>query len=368
MNTLDMNPLDMNTLEASTKLEAITKKVIEDIRITEEEAVILFQEADLLTLGALAHLKRQRLHPEKLITYIVDRNINYTNICLSKCRFCAFFREEGAEGGYVLSYQELAQKIEETLELGGIQILLQGGLHPRLELGYYEDLLRFIKSRYTIHIHGFSPPEIIHISRQSNLPVQTVLERLRASGLDSIPGGGAEILVDRVREQVSPCKCNSREWLGVMETAHRIGMKTTATMMFGHLETLEERIEHLSVVRQLQDKTGGFTAFIPWPFQPGNTSIAKPVSSGFEYLKTLAISRIFLDNVPNIQASWVTQGAKVAQIALNFGANDLGSTMIEENVVAAAGVSFRLPESELIRIIEGAGFLPNRRTMDYALL
>jgi cyclic dehypoxanthinyl futalosine synthase len=349
-------------------LEAVTEKIIEDIRITEEEAAVLFREADLLTLGGLAHLRRQRLHPEKLITYIVDRNINYTNICLSKCRFCAFFREEGAEGGYVLSHQELSQKIEETLELGGIQILLQGGLHPRLELNYYEDLLRFIKSRYTIHIHGFSPPEIVHLSRQSNLPVQTVIERLKSCGLDSIPGGGAEILVDRVRQAVSPCKCNSHEWLEVMETAHRIGLKTTATMMFGHLETLEERIEHLSVVRQLQDKTGGFTAFIPWPFQPGNTSIAKPASSGFEYLKTLAVSRIFLDNVPNIQASWVTQGAKIAQISLNFGANDLGSTMIEENVVAAAGVSFRLPESELIRIIEGAGFLPSRRTMDYALL
>ncbi|MEW5802842.1 MAG: cyclic dehypoxanthinyl futalosine synthase [bacterium] len=351
-----------------SNLETITRKIIADTRITEQEAVTLFQEADLLTLGALSHLKRQRLHPEKLVTYIVDRNINYTNICLSRCRFCAFFKEDGAEGGYVISLQDLAQKIEETLALGGIQILLQGGLHPRLELGYYEDLLRFIKSRYRIHIHGFSPPEIIHLSRQSNLSVRTVIERLRAAGLDSIPGGGAEILVDRVREKVSPCKCNSREWLGVMETAHAAGLKTTATMMFGHLETLEDRIEHLSVIRQLQDKTGGFTAFIPWPFQPGNTSIAKPASSGFEYLKTLAISRIFLDNVPNIQASWVTQGAKVAQIALNFGANDLGSTMIEENVVAAAGVSFRLPESELKKVIEGAGFLPARRTMDYALI
>ncbi|MEW6378704.1 MAG: cyclic dehypoxanthinyl futalosine synthase [bacterium] len=350
-------------------LKSITDKVLEDTRISPEEAAILFREADLLTLGSLAHVRRQRMHPDNLVTYIVDRNINYTNICLSKCRFCAFFREEGAEGGYVISREELARKIEETLELGGIQILMQGGLHPRLMLDYYEDLLGFIKSRYRIHIHGFSPPEIIHFSRLNNLPVQTVLERLRACGLDSIPGGGAEILVDRVRREVSPCKCTCREWLEVMETAHRIGLKTTATMMFGHIETLEERIEHLFLIRQLQDKTKGFTAFIPWPFQPGNTSlISGPAASGFEYLKTLAISRIFLDNVPNIQASWVTQGAKVAQIALRFGANDLGSTMIEENVVAAAGVSHRLPESELIRIIEGAGFQPNRRTMDYALL
>ena len=349
-------------------VNTITEKILENIRISKEDALTLFQEADLLTLGALAQGKRQRLHPDNLVTYIVDRNINYTNICLSKCRFCAFFREEDAEDGYILSHQELAQKIEETLELGGIQILLQGGLHPRLGLEYYEDLLRFIKSRYQIHIHGFSPPEIMHVSRQSGLPLQTVLGRLRAAGLDSIPGGGAEILVDRVRQVVSPHKCSSSQWLEVMKQAHHHGLKTTATMMFGHLETIEERLEHLFLIRQLQDKTGGFTAFIPWAFQPGNTTISKPPVTGFEYLKTLAISRIFLDNVPNIQASWVTQGAKVAQIALFFGANDLGSTMIEENVVAAAGVSFRLQESELIRIIEGAGFQPRRRTMDYALL
>ncbi|MCL6584648.1 MAG: dehypoxanthine futalosine cyclase [bacterium] len=350
-------------------LKSIIDKVVADVRLLPQEAAILFEEADLLTLGALANLKRQRLHPDKIVTYIVDRNINYTNICLSKCRFCAFFREEGAEGSYVISRKELAKKIEETLELGGVQILLQGGLHPGLKLDYYQELLEFIKSRYQIHIHGFSPPEIIHFARLNNLPVETVLERLLAAGLDSIPGGGAEILVDRVRREVSPCKCSSREWLEVMEKAHRLGLKTTATMMFGHIETLPERIEHLNLIRQLQDKTGGFTAFIPWPYQPGNTSlISRPAASGFEYLKTLAICRIFLDNIPNIQASWVTQGAKVAQIALNFGANDLGSTMIEENVVAAAGVSYRLPESELIRIIEGAGFQPRRRRMDYALL
>ncbi len=349
-------------------LDTVKEKVIEGVRLTEKEALDLYQEADLLILGGLAHLRRLKLHPEKLVTYIVDRNINYTNICFSKCRFCAFCRDESAADSYIISQEEVAQKIEETLRLGGIQILLQGGLHPQLGLEYYEDLLGFIKSRYRIHIHGFSPPEIIHISRQSDLSIEEVINKLKAAGLDSIPGGGAEILVDKVRRKISPYKCTSTEWLKVMEIAHKNGLKTTATMMFGHVEAIEDRIEHLSRIRQLQDKTGGFTAFIPWPFQPGNTSISRSGTTGFEYLKMLAISRIFLDNVSNIQASWVTQGAKIAQIALNFGGNDLGSTMIEENVVAAAGVSFCLPESELVRIIEGAGFRAARRTMDYALL
>ncbi|MGA1876225.1 MAG: cyclic dehypoxanthinyl futalosine synthase [bacterium] len=348
--------------------DTIKRKIFHAERITEDEAGVLFQEADFLALGALSHLCRRRKHPDRFVTYIVDRNINYTNICISKCKFCAFFREEGAEDAYVISRRELSCKIEETLKLGGIQILLQGGLHPGLDFAYYEDLLRYIKSHYRIHIHGFSPPEIIHISRQSGFPIEEVIARLKAAGLDSIPGGGAEILVDRVRQEISPCKCSSQDWLRVMETAHRNGLKTTATMMFGHIETLEDRIEHLSRIRQLQDKTGGFTAFIPWPFQPGNSAVMRPAATGWTYLKMLAVSRIFLDNIPNIQASWVTQGAKIAQIALTFGANDLGSTMIEENVVAAAGVSFRLPEPELMRIIEGAGFQPARRAMDYALL
>ena len=350
------------------EIKNILDKIHNERRITKEEALILYQKADLLTLGALANCIRQKLHPENFVTYIVDRNINYTNICNSKCRFCAFYKEEGSKDGYVISKEELSQKIEGTIQLGGIQILLQGGLNPKLNLEYYEKLLHYIKSNHKIHVHGFSPPEIIHICRQSGLSIGKVLKRLIAAGLDSMPGGGAEILVDSVREKVSPGKCNSEKWLEVMEIAHQTGLKTTATMMFGHLEFLENRLEHLDKIRQLQDRTKGFTAFIPWPFQPKNTQIKKQTTSGFEYLKVLALSRIFLDNIMNIQASWVTQGAKIAQIALTFGANDLGSTMIEENVVAAAGVSFRLPESELIRIIKDAGFQAGRRTMDYALL
>ncbi|MFH1075240.1 MAG: cyclic dehypoxanthinyl futalosine synthase, partial [Pseudomonadota bacterium] len=284
------------------------------------------------------------------------------------CKFCAFYRDKNAPDAYLLDLKTLKYKIEETIALGGRQILLQGGLHPDLPLEYYEDLLQNIKHHHPIWIHGFSPPEIMHISNTSKLTVKEVIVRLIKSGLDSIPGGGAEILVDRVRNKISPLKCNSAQWLNVMETAHGLGLKTTATMMFGHIETVEERIEHLVKIRDLQDITKGFTAFIPWPFQPDFTSLEAKKTTAVEYLKTLAISRIFLDNIPNIQASWVTQGAKIAQVALNFGANDMGSTMIEENVVAAAGVSYRIPEKEIIRIIEDAGHKACRRNMAYELM
>ncbi|MBI5637426.1 MAG: dehypoxanthine futalosine cyclase [Nitrospinae bacterium] len=341
-------------------------------RITNAEALALLQSGDLIALGKRADEMRRRFHPDNVVSYIIDRNINYTNICVSGCLFCAFFRTAKSDEGYILPYEEIKQKIHETKELGGIQILMQGGLHPAWKIGDYENLLRRIKADFDIHLHAFSPPEIRHIAALSGLSTEETIRRLKEAGLDSIPGGGAEILVDRVRNRLSPNKCSAAEWLEVMRTAHKLGLKTTATMMFGHIETLEERVEHLEKLRELQDETGGFTAFIPWPFQPDNTplknkGIRKKIGA-LDYIRTLAVSRIFLDNIPNIQASWVTQGSKVAQMALFFGANDMGSTMIEENVVKAAGVSFRLGEKDIRRLVRDAGFIPRRRAQDYALL
>ena len=349
-------------------MQTIINKVLSGERLTAEEGLQFLREGDLYQLGMLADAIRKRLHPDPFVTYVIDRNINYTDICISACKFCAFFKAPEDTGGSVLSFAELGQKIEETQSLGGTQILLQGGLHPDKPFEFYEEMLTFIKG-YGIHIHGFSPPEVCHFASLSGLSVKEVLIRLQKAGLDSIPGGGAEILSDRVRQECAPRKCSADEWIGVMEEAHNLGMRTTATMMFGHIETLEERIEHLMRVRDLQDRTGGFTAFIPWPFQPDNTVYADlPKTTAFSYLKMLAFSRIFLDNVDNIQASWVTQGPKIAQASLFFGANDFGSTMIEENVVAAAGVSFRLSEEEICRIVRGAGFEPKQRTMDYTIV
>ena len=350
-------------------LSEIVAKVRAGERLSREEALVLWKEASFFELGFLAREVRFRIHPERLVTYIVDRNINYTNICLSGCKFCAYYRPPGDPEGYVLPLEELFRKIEETIALGGTQILLQGGLHPDLPLSFYEEMLKAIKERFPgLHIHGFSPPEIVHFAKISGLSIEEVLRRLIRAGLSSIPGGGAEILVDRVRAKISPRKCSAGQWLEVMRTAHRLGLKTTATMMFGHVETIEDRLEHLEKIRALQDETGGFTAFIPWPFQPGNTELKVPKVLPVEYLKMLALSRLFLDNVPNLQASWVTQGPKVAQVALEFGANDFGSTMIEENVVAAAGVSHRLSIEEIEKLIRDAGFEPRRRLMDYTLL
>lgn len=347
-------------------MNQIDKKVLDGQRISVEEALTLFASNDIHRLGFLANEVRKRLHPEPVVTYVVDRNINYTDICISACKFCAFFKAPEDGDGYVLSFDELQEKVEETKALGGTQILLQGGLHPEKPLEFYEDMLRFLKS-LDIHVHGFSPPEVCHFAELSGLSIQEVLQRLQKAGLDSIPGGGAEILSDRVRNEIAPRKCSADRWIEVMETAHNLGMRTTATMMFGHIETIEERFEHLTRIRELQDRTGGFTAFIPWPFQPDNTVLANVnKASGFAYLKMLALSRIFLDNFPNVQASWVTQGPKIAQISLLFGANDFGSTMIEENVVAAAGVSFRLSEQEIKTLVTGAGFRPQQRLMDYS--
>ena len=346
-------------------ISLIREKILNGKRITPEEALDLLHHADLLELGQMAHSVRQRLHPDPAVTFVVDRNINYTNGCVSGCRFCAFFRPPDHPDAYVISQEALAHKIEETLDMGGTQILLQGGLNPNLGLDYYEKLLRFIKSRFHIHIHGFSPPEIVFIATNAGISIQDTLKKLISAGLGSIPGGGAEILVDDVRSRISPGKCTADQWLNVMEEAHRLGLKTTATMMFGHIENSEQILMHLIKIRELQDRTRGFTAFIPWTFQPTHTQLSVATAMPVQYLRVLAVSRLVLDNVPNIQASWVTQGDKIAQISLAFGANDLGSTMIEENVVAAAGVSFRLSLNDMVRMITGAGYRAVQRDCFY---
>ncbi len=353
-------------------IETLYEKVKKDQRIDIDEGLYLYNYADFLLLASLADSKRYKFNPEKNITYVIDRNINYTNICVSGCKFCAFYKKPGKNAetndGYVISENDLYEKIEETLELKGTQILLQGGMNPELDLNYYTDLLKSIKDKFDIHIHGFSPTEINYIADKSNLSIKETIIILKQAGLDSIPGGGAEILCDEIRKKVSPDKCMSEPWLKVMEEAHGLGMRTTATMMFGHLEEPVHIFQHLDKLRDLQDKTKGFTAFIPWTFQPDNTQIKIKKAGATEYLRVLALSRIFLDNFNNIQASWVTQGDKIAQLALFFGANDMGSTMIEENVVASAGVDFMLPEKELRRLISEAGFQPRQRDCYYNLI
>jgi len=348
--------------------EATADKVLAGTRVSREEAIALLRDGELLELGSLADAVRERLHPEGIVTYIIDRNINYTNICTAQCAFCAFYRDLPSTEGYVLSKEELARKIEETQALGGNQVLLQGGLHPDLGIEYYEGLFRWMKASYGIWIHGLSPAEVNHIAQVSKLTLEQTVRRLIAAGLDSIPGGGAEILSDRVRDVIGPLKGTTAEWLAVMEEAHRQGLRTTATMMFGTVETLEERIDHLLLLRELQDRTRGFTAFICWTYQPENTALPMDEATSFEYLRMLAVSRIVLDNFPNVQASWVTQGGKIGQVSLRFGANDFGSLMIEENVVSAAGAQFRLTEAEIARNIQVAGFTPKRRSMHYEVV
>ncbi len=327
------------------------------------------RDASLLELGRMADAVRSIIYSEGTVTFVVDRNINYTNICINRCRFCAFYRDADHPEGYILSKSEIFSKIDETIALGGTQILIQGGLNPSLGIEYYLDLLKSIKERYNITVHGFSPPEIAFIADSSNLTVRETLVLLRKAGLDSIPGGGAEILSDRVREFLSPKKLRTSGWLKVMREAHMLGMRTTATMMFGAKESPEDIVEHLDRIRELQDLTGGFTAFIPWSFQPGNTEFRGMVpATAVDYLRVLALSRIYLDNVKSIQASWVTQGLKMAQIALRFGANDMGSTMIEENVVKAAGVSHKVSMEEMIGAIKAAGFIAAQRDTYYNLV
>ena len=352
---------------SSSPIASLLEKAVAGDRLTPEEGVALLESHDLPAIGAAADAVTRRLHPETYRTYNIDRNINYTNACTAVCDFCAFYRPPDHPEVYVLPIETLLQKIQETVDLGGDQILLQGGLHPKLPMEWYEDMLRAVKERFPqVNIHGFSPPEIHHFTKIAKQPLRTVLERLKAAGLGSLPGGGGEILVDRVRKEITRGKVLTDDWLNVMRVWHELGGRSTATMMFGHVETLAERIEHLERVRQLQDETGGFTAFICWTFQPDNTDMDHiPPAGAFEYLKTQAVSRLYLDNVPNIQSSWVTQGEKVGQMALIFGANDMGSLMIEENVVSQAGTVYHLSLETIRRCITNAGYTPRQRNVFY---
>jgi len=354
----------------SSTIRPLLDKTVAGARLAPDEGLQLLQSHDLAALGRAADAVCRRLHHEPFRTYNIDRNINYTNVCTGGCRFCAFSRKAGDPDAYVIGREELFQKIQETLDLGGDQILLQGGMNPELTIDWYEQLLRDIRARFPqVNIHGFSPPEIDHIAEVSGLSIEQVLSRLIQAGLGSLPGGGAEILVNRVRQAVSPCKASADRWIDICRAWHLLGGSGSATMMFGHIETPADRIEHLDRLRRLQDETGGFTAFICWTFQPGNTGLSDLRKAGaFDYLATLAVARLYLDNFANLQASWVTQGLKVGQMALRFGANDLGSLMIEENVVAAAGTRFSATEAEIRRAIAGAGYTPRRRNVFYQLV
>ncbi len=351
----------------SFTVAAILRRAVDGGRLSFDEGVELYRSAPLLELGRAADLVCRRLHPEPYRTYNIDRNINYTNVCAAVCDFCAFYRKVDDADAYVLDRDVLLEKIRETVALGGDQILMQGGLHPHLKLEWYEDLLRDLKSHYPeVNIHGFSAPEIYHFTKVSHLPLREVLARLKDAGLGSLPGGGAEILVDRVRQEMTRGKVMTDNWLDVHRVWHELGGRSTATMMFGHIETIEERVEHFERVRRLQDQTGGFTAFISWTFQPDHTDMADiPPAGAFEYLKNQAVSRLYLDNVANIQSSWVTQGQKIGQLGLYFGANDMGSLMIEENVVSAAGTVHHLTLDEIKGAIREAGYIPRQRNVFY---
>jgi cyclic dehypoxanthinyl futalosine synthase len=343
------------------------QKAVDGGRLTAEEGLALFDCPNIAALGRAADQVCRRLHPEPYRTYNIDRNINYTNICAAVCDFCAFYRKSGDAEAYLLPRETLYQKIEETIKLGGDQVLMQGGLHPSLRLEWYEELLRDLRHRYPqVNLHAFSPPEIWHFHKLNKLPLRDVLRRLKDAGLGSLPGGGGEILVDRVREAMTINKCLTEEWLEVHRVWHELGGRSTCTMMFGHIETLAERIETLERLRQLQDETRGFTAFICWTFQPEHTAMANvPAAGAHEYLKTQAIARLYLDNIPNIQSSWVTQGPKIGQLALFFGANDMGSLMIEENVVASAGTVYYLTLEQIKNAIREAGYVPRQRNVFY---
>lgn len=354
----------------NSDISPLLDKAIAGERLTPEEGLALMQSRDLPALGKAADEVARRLHPENYRTFNIDRNINYTNVCSAVCDFCAFYRSPKDPEGYVLERDELYKKIQDTVDLGGEQILIQGGMNPNLPIEWYEELLRDIRSRFPqINIHGFSPPEIHALTKLSKLSLEEVLTRLKAAGLGSIPGGGAEILVDRVRKEITRGKASADEWLNVMRVWHKMGGRSSATMMFGHVETLEERVEHLERLRQLQDETGGFTAFICWTFQPENTEMSHIApSGGFEYLRTQAVCRLYLDNFENIQSSWVTQGRKIGQIALQYGANDMGSLMIEENVVAEAGTVHYLSLDQIRQSIRDLGYTPRQRNVFYELV
>jgi cyclic dehypoxanthinyl futalosine synthase len=357
--------------QGQSPVRSVLDKALDGGRITDADAVVLLRSRDLVAVGRAANELRARKSDPSRVTFIVDRNVNYTNICYTDCDFCAFYRRPGdTREGYLLPKPVIFKKIEETLALGGTGLLMQGGHHPDLGVDYYEDLFRSIKSRYKVHLHALSPSEIQHAARRSRLTIPETLTRLRDAGLDSIPGGGAEILVDRVRDIISPKKTTSKEWLDVMRHAHRLGMSTTATMMYGHVETLEERVEHMRKIRDLQDETRGFRAFISWTFQDDGNRLGARVPretmpTSFDYLLTQAVSRIYLDNVDHIQSSWVTQGLKIGQVALEFGADDMGSVMIEENVVSAAGTTHCTSTEELVHLIKSVGRVPVQRDTLY---
>ncbi|MHB0975933.1 MAG: cyclic dehypoxanthinyl futalosine synthase [Candidatus Aquicultorales bacterium] len=353
---------------ALTKERAVLNDILDGRRLTDREAADLIRSADIHGLMSAADEARRRRFPENVVGFVIDRNINYTNICVSGCKFCAFYRKEEDAEAYLLSKEEIFLKIEETLELEGTQIMLQGGLHPGLKIDYYEDLLRSIKARYPITVHSFGPPEIEHIAKVSGIDIHDAVVRLKEAGLDSLPGAGAEILVEGVREAVSPNKISASKWLSVMRVAQLAGLKSTATMMMGGPETIEDRVEHLSAVRSLQDETGGFRAFIPWTYQPGHTELGGRTASVHDYLRTLAAARLYLDNIDHVQGSWVTQGKDIGQISLSFGGDDLGSIMIEENVVKSTGVKYAMSKEEMIRLIRSAGKIPAKRNTKYELL
>jgi cyclic dehypoxanthinyl futalosine synthase len=361
----------MTALALTRTVAEVLERALDGERISDEDAVALLRSRDLVAVGRAADAIRNRKNDPERITFIVDRNLNYTNVCVTDCDFCAFYRPPGdSRESYVLPKPVIFKKIEETLAIGGTGLLMQGGHHPDLGIDYYEDLFRSIKARYRIHLHALSPPEVQHVARRSKLTIPETLARLRDAGLDSVPGGGAEILVDRVRQIIAPKKTTSDEWLGVMRDAHRLGISTTATMMYGHVETLEERVEHMRRIRELQDETGGFRAFISWTFQDDGNRLGALVPrdampTSFDYLVTQAVSRIYLDNVPHIQSSWVTQGMKIGQVALGFGADDMGSVMLEENVVSAAGTTYRTSIDELVHLIKALGKTPVQRDTLY---
>ena len=361
----------MTTVAGSPPVAEILERVLDGERLDDDGALALLESRDLVAVGRVANELRNRKHDPSRITFIVDRNLNYTNVCVTDCDFCAFYRSPGdTREAYVLPKPVIYKKIEETLAIGGTGLLMQGGHHPDLGIDYYVDLFSSIKARYPIHLHALSPPEVQHIARRSRLTIPATLARLRDAGLDSLPGGGGEILVDRVRTIIAPKKTTSDEWLGVMRDAHRLGMSTTATMMYGHVETVPERVEHMRRIRELQDQTGGFRAFISWTFQDDGNRLGPLVPrdtmpTSFDYLLTQAVSRIYLDNVPHIQSSWVTQGMKIGQVALGFGADDMGSVMMEENVVSAAGTTHRTSIDELVHLIRSLGKTPVQRDTLY---
>ena len=356
-------------MSAAAGVSDIQQKVHAGSRITRDDALRLFAHHDLPVLGAMADSVRYRHWPDPSVTYVIGRNLNYTNVCWVRCKFCAFYRPPGSEEGYTLTREEIGRKIQELVDLGGREVLFQGGLNPALKLDYYVETFRWIKSTFDVHIHGLSPAEILYIAKMSDLPLDRCLSRLRDAGLDTVPGAGGEILVDRVRKILASGKDMADEWIDFMRTCHKLGIRTSSTMMYGSVETLEERVTHLDRLRVLQDETGGFNSFIPWSFQPERTEMPGVApATAFDYLRTLAIARIYLDNIPSIQASWVTQGAKIAQVSLRFGVNDFGSTVIEENVVSAAGTTYSMDIEEMERLITDAGFTPLLRDTSYKVL